>query len=334
MGSKVVTSPAAGGSSAPAVHEHTIERFAYDHDTALGANRHERRTRWVVALTVSMMVVELVVGRLSNSLALTADGWHMATHAGALGLSALAYWFARTRAQHEAFTFGTGKVYALAGYTSAVLLALVAAWMLIEAVRRLLSPSAIDYSEALPVAFVGLAVNVISVALLDHRAPADDHAAAPHTHDHNLRAAYVHVLADALTSVLAIVALLAGRYLGWIFLDPAMGLVGGAVILRWSAGLSSDAAKRLLDVSSSRDAEEALRHHIEAIDDVQIADLHLWEMGPGRHGCIVSLISAAPRDTGYYRERILAAGPLAHLTVEVHRCREGCEPDGGAAAAR
>ena len=317
---------------------HSLNDHRDDHDTALASGVSEMRTRWVVGLTAVMMVVELIAGYLTGSMALLADGWHMATHAGALGLSALAYWYARTRASSGAFSFGTGKVYALAGYTSAVTLAVVALWMLVESATRLASPHAIQFAEALPIAVIGLAVNLVSALLLghDHDHDHDHDHEHPHAHDqpsrapsraghrdHNLRAAYLHVVADALTSVLAIVALLCGRYAGWWFLDPAMGIVGGLVILRWSVQLCGGAARQLLDAVPSSEHARRLQSELEGIDDVRVADLHLWEIGPGRRGCIVSLVTAAPRDTAFYREKILAALPLAHLTVEIHRCGHG-----------
>jgi cation diffusion facilitator family transporter len=301
------------------MHTTSIDSFRHDHATS--TQHHEVRTRWVVAITAAMMVGELVVGTLTNSMALTADGWHMATHAGALGMSAAAYWFARTRARASTFTFGTGKVYALAGYTSAVVLGLVAALMMAESFRRLDHPLPIQFAEALPVAVLGLFVNLVSVKLLDADVEHHhDHHGGDHGHDHNLRAAYFHVLADAFTSVLAIGALLGGRYLGWSFLDPAMGIVGGLVILRWGIGLCRDSAKQLLDVLPSSEAADAIRKRVEEIDDVRVADLHLWEIAPGHHGCIVSLVTDNPRDTAFYRQAIMDVFPIAHLTVEVHRC--------------
>lgn len=317
------------------------------HDHGIGVADHERRTRWVVGLTLVTMVGELVVGALTNSLALLADGWHMATHAGALGLSAAAYWFARTRADSGDFSFGTGKVHALAGYTSAVVLALVALLMVGESVRRLVSPESVAFAEALPVAVLGLLVNLISARLLhprDHHhaggAPAasrrgaghepspstdasvhlhhDAVAAAPET-DHNLKAAYVHVLADALTSVLAILALIGGEHLGWGFLDPAMGIVGGLVIARWSYGLSRGAARQLLDVVHSPGLVEHLREHLEReLPGTRVVDLHLWELGPGARACILSVVAAEPLTPTAYREWLLAHARLEHVTVEVH----------------
>lgn len=314
----------------------------------------ERRTRWVVVITLVMMVGELLVGWWSGSMALTADGWHMGTHAGALGLSALAYWFARTRADHQAFTFGTGKVYALAGYSSGVLLGAVALWMMVEGLLRLFTPRSIHFEEALWVAVLGLGVNLACALLLghghdhghadhahahmghghdhDHAGHDHDHAGHDHDHagprpsldrhggDHNLRAAYLHVIADAFTSVLAIGALVAGRYAGLWYLDPAMGIVGGAVIISWAIGLCKQAAGQLLDVASSPELESWVRRQLEAIDDVRIADLHVWELGPRQFGCVVSLVTSTPREVDFYRKRVLASPAIAHLTVELHCC--------------
>ena len=288
--------------------------------------RHEQRTRGVVVVMALMMSLELVIGHVTGSLALVADGWHMATHVAVLGLSALAYWFARTRAHRSEFTFGTGKVYALSGYTSAVSLALVAVWMVIESAERVFAPTPVRFADALPVAVLGLAVNLVSIRLLGHdgrgaHAVAEDalhEHAFGHHHDHNLRAAYMHVLADAFTSVLAIAALLTGRYLGWYFLDPVMGVVGSLVIANWSFKLCRDAARQLLDATPSPTQEQTVRTLLEDFDDVRVVDLHLWDLGPGTRSCIVSLVTSQPRETSFYRNAILAAVPLAHLSVEVH----------------
>jgi cation diffusion facilitator family transporter len=279
------------------------------------------------------MVGELVIGFLTNSMALTADGWHMATHAGALGMSAAAYWYARTRARHGTFTFGTGKLFSLSGYTSAIALGAIALAMLVESIARLASPVPVHFAQALPVAIVGLAVNLLSAKLLyvtERTEIASGHAHGGHGHAHghgglshgdaNLRAAYLHVVADALTSLLAIVALLSGRYLGLAFLDPVMGIVGGLVIMRWAAGLGRDCARQLLDTMPSHALALAIRQGLEELDDVKVADLHLWEIAPGRQGCIISLLTSVPRDTEDYRRVILNVIPQSHLTVEVRRC--------------
>ncbi len=324
------------------MHGELLPELNNEHDTAHGVGRHEARMRAVVLLTAVMMLVELVAGYLTGSMALLSDGWHMATHVGALGLSAAAYWFARVHAGRRTFTFGTGKVYALAGYTSAVGLALVALPVAFESVERLAKPVAIHFEEALPIAVVGLFVNLISAYLLDAgqltepALPGSElahggHAHGGHAHggahhDHNLRAAYFHVLADALTSVLAIIALVGGRYFGVTFLDPLMGIVASVVVLHWAWGLCRGAARQLLDASASVDDEDRLRAELEAIDDVRVADLHLWEIGPGRRGCIVSVLTAEPREASFYRKHMRSVLPLSHLTVEVHRTPRSAEP--------
>jgi cation diffusion facilitator family transporter len=268
-----------------------------------------------------MMIAELIVGTWTRSLALTADGWHMATHAGALGFAALAYWFARTRSRADDFTFGTGKVYALAGFTNAVVLVAVALWMGVEALLRLLHPEPIAFAEALPVAVLGLVVNLVSALLLDPHEHPSDAGDEGHVHDHNLRAAYLHVIADAVTSVAAIAALVCGRYLGLRFLDPVMALVSGLVILRWGAGLCRTSALQLLDAVPERALAHRIRSSIELLDDARVTDLHVWELGPGRRGCIVSLSASAPRSIEEYRTAILTTAKIEHLTVEVTRCR-------------
>lgn len=342
---------------------HAPSEHAHHHDMAVGARKGEQRTAIVVALTFVMMIAEVVAGNLTGSLALTADGWHMASHAGALGLALFAYWFARTRAASQQFTFGTGKVYALAGYTSGIALIGVAGWMAIEAVLRLRTHAPVEYDEAIPIGVLGLVVNLVCAAILgkdhghdhgehghahgehdhdhdhDHHDHDHDHGEHHHAHadgepeehahgreveskptDHNLRAAYLHVLADALTSVLAIGALVAGKLWKLWYLDPAVGLLGGVVIGRWAIALCRQAASPLLDVVPSRALARTIEARLEQIDDVRVADLHLWEMAPGRRGCIVSLVTATPRDVHYYRTIILEQATIAHLTVEVHRC--------------
>jgi cation diffusion facilitator family transporter len=313
---------------------HDPAEHAHHHDFAVRVERGERRTRWVVGLTLVTMVGELIAGYLTGSMALTADGWHMATHAGALALALFAYWFARTRSGSRDFTFGTGKVYALAGYTSGVALGVVAVWMGIEAGLRLFNRPEVRFDDALPVAIIGLVVNLICAVLLggdhghdhhDHDHHDRGHDADEHHHDqkltdHNLRAAYVHVLADALTSVLAIGALLGGKYAGLWWLDPAMGFLAGALIAKWAFGLCRDAARQLLDRMPAGALLDSIEKRLEALDDVRVADLHVWELAPGKRGCIVSLVTAAPRDVDYYRREILSVAALAHLTVEVHVC--------------
>ena len=318
----------------------------------LVASGRERGVRAVVALTFVMMVLEIVGGYWTGSMALLADGWHMATHVAALGLAAVAYALARRYAAHRAFAFGTGKIHALAGYTSAVALGIVALAMLVESIARLLHPAAVDYQSSLPVAVLGLLVNLASIRLLhgdpDHEAAhGDSHeheghehadhehadhehadhehvqAAGPaHGHDHNHSAALLHVVADALTSVLAIVALLAGRYGGYTWLDPAMGIVGGLVIVKWGVTLCKHAAFDLLDVDPSPHLEDDIRSALEHVDDVRVSDLHVWSLGRGARGCIVTIVSSTPRESVHYRERLAPFG-LAHLPLAGRRGREG-----------
>ena len=342
----------------PWAHEHVF--------LGRGHDANERRTWVVVALTSAMMVGEIVAGSVFNSMALLADGWHMATHAGALGIAALAYRYARSHARDPRFTFGTGKVGDLAGYTSAVVLGVVAVLIGWEAAQRLREPVRIAFDQAIAVAALGLVVNVVSAAILarggrghehagdghrrdhdreldsdhdldsdqdhdpdpdhdrdrDHRrvhVHADGHG-HPHDHaDHNLRAAYLHVLADALTSVLALVALALGRFVGASWLDPAMGLVGAAVIARWSVLLARDTGRVLVDVAPEGSVAAAIRSAVEARGGERVADLHLWRVGPGHVAAIVSVVSERGSSADEVRAAIARVPGVAHLTVEVRR---------------
>ena len=288
------------------------------------AERNERRTRWVVLLSAIMMVAEITVGTLTGSMALIADGWHMATHTLALGVAALAYWLARRWAADPRFSFGTGKLGSLAGFASALALAAVAVGIAWESITRFLKPQDVDYREAMLVAIIGLLVNLVSAALLHdggqhHHHHGHDHPTDHHHHhhhqDHNLRSAYLHVLADALTSVLAIAALAAGMWLGWRWLDPAVGLVGAAVIIVWAAGLIRDTSAVLLDRVPDDALCDGIRQRIEAPGDARIADFHLWQVGPGRFAAIIAL--AGPVTAAEVRRRIGPDPRLAHVTVEI-----------------
>ncbi len=310
----------------PLVHDHVFLGAAHDD--------HARRTMWVVALTALMMIAEIVAGYWTGSMALLADGFHMATHAGALGVSAAAYAYARKHARSSKFSFGTGKVGDLAGFASALVLGVVAVGIGVESVKRLLEPTTVAFGEATIVAVVGLAVNLVSALLLGagHHHHGHDHHGHGHHHDHdhhhehhhghhgvhnsgdnNLRSAYMHVLADALTSILAIVALLAGRMLGWVWLDPVMGLVGAAVIARWAWTLMRDTAGVLLDATDEHVAAE-VRELLEAPGDARICDLHVWRVGPQAHAAIVSVVGGL--DAAEVRRRLAPVHELAHLTVE------------------
>lgn len=278
-----------------------------------GHDRNARRTMWVVWLTAATMVVEIVFGWLSGSMALLADGFHMATHAGALAVAAAAYGYARRHARNPRYTFGTGKVGDLSGFASALLLGVMALFIAVESTMRFFEPVDVKFGEAALVAVAGLVINLISAALLGHDHSHDHGHDQGHGHaDNNLRAAYVHVLTDALTSVLAIVALLAGRYLGWWWLDPAVGLAGAVVIARWAWGLMRDTAAILLDTAEPR-LMATVRGLAEA-EGATIHDLHVWRIGPHAHAAIVSLAPGA--DAATVRDRVRALPGMEHVTVE------------------
>lgn len=306
------------------------EMDALAHDHMFLGDRHDenaRRTLWVVGLTAAMMVGEIIAGSVYNSMALLADGFHMATHAGALTVAAIAYAFAKRHAHNRRFTFGTGKVGDLAGFASALILAVIALGIGIESFIRLLNPQPVAFREATFVAILGLIVNIVSAVLLGgghhhghdhHRHDHDGHGHGHdhHHHDNNLRSAYIHVLADALTSVLAIAALLGGRYLGWTWLDPVMGIVGSLVIAVWAWSLLRDTAAVLLDTSDAH-LEQEVRQEVEAPGDARITDLHIWRLGPGAHAAIVSVAGTA--DANAIRARLKPVHELAHITVETRR---------------
>ncbi|MFH5774832.1 CDF family Co(II)/Ni(II) efflux transporter DmeF [Paracoccus sp. NGMCC 1.201697] len=282
--------------------------------------RNERRTWLVIAITATMMVAEIVAGNIFGSMALVADGWHMSTHAAAMLIAAMAYLFARRNVRNPRFTFGTGKLGDLAGFASAVVLALIALLIGWESLIRLYNPVAISFPQAISVAVLGLAVNLLCAWLLR----GDHHHHHHHGHDHdqhggdnNLRAAYLHVLADALTSVLAIAALVMGSLYGLNWMDPAMGIVGGLVIARWSVGLIRDTGRVLMDyLPEGEDLPDEIRAAIETGSD-RITDLHVWQLGPGHHGAIVSIRSDAPQSLQAYRDRLAHIHDLSHLTIEV-----------------
>ena len=295
--------------------------------------RNERKVWLVIALTASMMLVEIVAGTLYGSMALVADGWHMSTHAGAMLIAVLAYRFARRHAGNPRFTFGTGKLGDLAGFASAVLLALVALLIGWESLVRLTQPIHIDFNQAIAVAVVGLGVNLVCAWLLkddhshhghhhhdhDRHHSNDEHHAPGKGRDNNLRAAYLHVLADALTSVLAIVALLVGRSYGWLWADPVMGVVGALVIARWSWGLIRDSGSVLLDAAAEgQDVRQEIREAM-APTGSQVTDLHVWQVGPGHFAAIVSLMAREPREPAHYKALLAHIHELSHVTVEVQR---------------
>ena len=306
-------------------HDHVY--LGQDHD------QNARRTMWVVTLTAVMMVAEIVAGLAYGSMALLADGFHMATHAGALSVAFFAYAFAKRHARNPRFSFGTGKVGDLAGFASALILGVVALAIGAESAQRLLKPTVVAFDQAIIVAGVGLAVNLVSAFLLangghKHHGHGHDHGHHGHDHHHdhrkgadnNLRAAYLHVLADALTSVLAIVALVAGRFAGWVWLDAAMGIVGAIVIARWSWSLMRDTAAVLLDTTDPHLVEE-ITEQIEGPGDSRMVDLHVWRVGPDAHAAIISVVTTA--DLSVLKQRLTPVHELAHVTIERHSAAEG-----------
>lgn len=313
------------------MHTCSLERWQHEHTFGQDAARPgERRSLLVLAITAAMMVVEIAAGAAFGSMALLADGLHMASHTAALAIAAFAYIYARRRARDPRFTFGTGKVNSLAGFAGALLLAVFALLMGWESAHRFFHPVPIGFDQATVVALIGLAVNGASALILGAPEPArDEQHPSPHQHDHNLRSAYLHVLADALTSVLAIVALLCGKYLGLTWLDPLMGIVGMLLVSHWSWGLLLAAARVLLDRDSPASIRGAILQSLEQGGGSRVADLHVWSIGPGIYAAIVSVVTHQPRPPGYYKELIPRGLGVAHLSVEVHQCP--CRPTGGPA---
>ena len=324
-----------------ALQSQALESQALHNHVFLGAGheRSERKTWAVIWLCGAMMVAEIIGGLLFGSIALVADGLHMSTHAGALLLAALAYSYARKHAHNPAFTFGTGKLGDLAGFTSAIVLAMIALLIGYEAVSRIFAPVPIHFAEAIPIACLGLAVNVASAWLLsgghddhdhghghhhghahhDHGHDQHEHAHGSAARDNNMRAAVIHVMADAAVSVLVIAGLLLARAFGWLWMDPVAGIIGAFVIASWSYGLIRDTGAILLDMNPDKGMANRLREEIEANGD-ELADLHLWRLGPGHLGAIISVITRKQRDADYYRARLARFKALSHLTVEVvHR---------------
>ena len=308
---------------------HTRDTESWRHDHVFAQDRvrpGEKRTLIVVLITATMMVVEIAAGLVYGSMALLADGLHMASHAAALGIAFLAYVIARRLATDDRFSFGTGKLNSLAGFASAVLLLGFALIMVTESTSRFISPVEISYNQALIVAVVGLIVNALSAWIFaatphghdDHHGH-HDHGHAHH-HDHNLRAAYLHVLADALTSVLAIIALLAAKYYGANWLDPFMGIVGAALVSRWSYGLIKDSARVLLDRQADDKTVSAIREALESDTGDRITDLHCWSIGPGIYAADLAIVSDDPRSPADYRSSIPPGLGVVHATIEVHRC--------------
>jgi len=298
-----------------------------EHDHIFGQDQiksGERRTLLVIAITATMMIIEIGAGMAFGSMALLADGLHMASHTVALGVTAFAYLYARKHAHDQSFSYGTGKVNALAGFSSAILLAVFALAMVWESVNRFFNPVEIIFNQAIAVAVIGLIVNALSVLILGHNDHEKDHHHSQHSHshsDHNLRAAYLHVLADALTSLLAIFALSAGKFFGFVWMDPLMGIVGAVLVSRWSWGLLKDTSRILLDKQASPELQKIVKEAIEQKDGNRIADLHLWSIGPDMYTTAISIVTDKPKPPEHYKCLLPNEIGLVHSTVEVHQCK-------------
>ncbi len=304
------------------MHIETLEKWQHSHDCTFIHEKGERRTKQVLAITAITMVVEIVAGKVFGSMALLADGWHMGTHAAAFAITIFAYHYSRKHTGNKEFTFGTGEVSVLGGFASAIALAVVALFMGVESVLRFFEPLQIQFNEAIGVAIIGLLVNLFCAFLLHgHPTHSHDHDHGHH-HDHNLRGAYLHVLADALTSVLAIVALLFGKFFGWHWLDPLMGIVGALVITHWSYGLLVDTSGILLDKNIDQINIQAIQQKIESDSDNRVADIHIWKVGPLDYAGIISVVTHYPKEIDHYKKLLGEFPELSHVTIEVNECKD------------
>lgn len=301
------------------MHINTLNNWQHNHDFAVIHDKGERRTKQVLVLTFFTMIVEILAGIKFGSMALLADGWHMCTHVVAFMITVFAYRYSRVHTNDQTFAFSTAKVGVLGGFASSIALAMVALVMIIESVQRLFDPYVIHFNEAIAVATFGLVINLVSVLLFkDHH--------HDHHHDQNLKAAYLHVLADALTSILAIIALLAGKYYAWNWLDPVMGIVGATVITRWAYTLLKETSPVLLDESVDEKYTQAVKEKIENDSDNRISDLHIWRIGPKHYAIILSLVTRSPKSPEYYKALLEDFNKLGHITIEVNHCiGESCK---------
>ncbi len=305
------------------MHADTLESWQHSHDFSVKNEKGEKRTQYVLILTAVTMVVEIIAGSVYGSMALLADGWHMGTHVAAFMIALFAYSYARKHENNPAYTFGTGKVNVLGGFASAIALAVVALVMLIESLQRIVDPQTIHFNQAIIVAGIGLFINVVSAFLLK-----DDHSHTHHNerdhhhHDHNLRAAYLHVLADAMTSVLAIVALVLGKFWGWIWLDPIMGIVGAIIITRWSYGLLKQTSPILMDASIEEEYQKKIKEIIESDSDNRISDIHIWKIGANHYAAIIALVTHYPNSTEHYKRLLKNFNKVSHITIEVNECKQ------------
>jgi cation diffusion facilitator family transporter len=298
------------------MHKDTLESWQHSHDFSVKNEKGEKRTQYVLILTAVTMAVEIIAGSVYGSMALLADGWHMGTHVAAFMIALFAYSYSRKHENNPAYAFGTGKVNVLGGFASAIALAVVALVMLIESLQRIVDPQTILFNQAIIVASIGLFINVVSAFLLKA-----DHSHTHH-HDHNLRAAYLHVLADAMTSVLAIVALVLGKFWGWVWLDPIMGVVGAIIITRWSCGLLKQTSPILMDASIEEKYKKEIQETIESDSDSRISDIHIWKVGANHYAAIIALVTHYPNSTEHYKRLLKKFNKVSHITIEVNECKK------------
>ena len=309
------------------MHIHNLDQWRHEHNFFVSDAQNEKNTLMVVSLTAVTMVIEIVAGVAFGSMALLADGWHMGTHVAAFLITLFAYRYSRKNANNPDFCFGPGKINVLGGFASAVALAVVALMMAVESVGRFFAPVEIHYGQSMLVAVVGLSVNVACAFLLNgshghHHQHGHSHGHDHHHEDHNLKAAYFHVLADALTSVLAIFALLFGSLFGWWALDPLMGIVGALVITRWAWGLLKESSAILLDAGVKSEVRDEIREIIEADADNRITDLHVWKIGPQHLAVLLTIVTHHPRSASTYKQLLADLYQIKHLSIEVIKCED------------
>ena len=305
------------------MREEILKQLKHKHDFGHTENENENRTLKVIILTGITMIVEIATGIMTGSMALLADGWHMGTHAFALGITWFAYVMARRFRESSKFSFGTGKFGILSGYTSALFLGGTAIYMIFESLGRFINPVSIAFNEAIVVSIIGLAINILSIIMLHDDSHGHDHDHSHnHHHDHNLRAAYLHVVADALTSVLAIISLVLGKIYGWAFLDPIMGIVGGVLISKWAWGLLQSSAIILLDGTPSHNTRDDIIQSIESDGESYVSDLHIWPLDSKNHAATLTVVTDGIYTPLDYYERLSKYSNIKHSTIEVHNCLE------------
>ncbi len=304
------------------MHIYTLNKWQHSHNYHVINKEGERRTQIVLFITAITMAVEIVAGSIYGSMALLADGWHMGTHVAAFIIAIFTYHYADKHKNNPNYTFGTGKVNILGGFTSAIALAVVAFIMSIESLQRLISPQSIHFNESILVACIGLIINIVSAFLLKEDHHLHSHHEEHHHHDHNLQAAYFHVLADAMTSLLAILALLAGKYIGWNWLDPIMGIIGAVIIIKWAYGLLVQTSPILLDTSINRDYKNKIQNTIENDSDNKISDCHIWKVGSYDYAAIISIVTHYPKPVEHYKGLLNNFDELSHVTIEINICEE------------